>query len=138
MYTNYAIYSPDVPVIRADDGTLLPRPYLCSFITSPAVNAKVVLERDPSRRPEVRDAMGARVHKVLTVAAVHGHDAVVLGAWGCGVFGNDSQEVAELFRRALAEEFRGVFARVVFAVLDWSEDRCFIGPFLNIFGPPSG
>jgi uncharacterized protein (TIGR02452 family) len=26
MYTNYAIYSPDVPVIRTDDGALLERP----------------------------------------------------------------------------------------------------------------
>ncbi len=33
MYTSYAIYSPDVPVIRSDEGTLLAKPYLCSFIT---------------------------------------------------------------------------------------------------------
>jgi uncharacterized protein (TIGR02452 family) len=134
MYTSYAIYSPDVPVFRADDGTLLPEPFLCAFITSPAVNAKVVLERDRSRRPQIREAMAERVHKVLAVAAAHGHDTLVLGAWGCGVFGNDSGEVAELFRQALAGPFRGVFARVVFAVLDWSEDRHFIGPFAQAFG----
>lgn len=46
LYTNYAIYSPDVPVIRTDEGTLLDQPWPCSFITSPAVNAKVVLDRD--------------------------------------------------------------------------------------------
>jgi uncharacterized protein (TIGR02452 family) len=53
MYTDYAIYSPDVPVIRADDGTLLAEPYLCSFITCPAVNAKVVFavtDWSPERR----------------------------------------------------------------------------------------
>ena len=55
MYTDYAIYSPEVPVIRDDDGTLLDEPYLCSFITCPAVNAKVVLERDSSRQAEIRD-----------------------------------------------------------------------------------
>src|SRR5207253_843688 len=32
LYTDYAIYSPDVPVFRGDDGALLPEPYLCSFI----------------------------------------------------------------------------------------------------------
>ena len=136
MYTSYAIYSPDVPVFRADDGVLLDQPYLCSFITCPAVNAKVVLERHPPRRSEIRDAMGERVLKVLTIAAEKGHEAIILGAWGCGVFGNDPKEVAQLFREALTEAFRGVFVRVVFAVLDSSEETQIIGSFRNAFGSP--
>lgn len=134
MYSNYAIYSPDVPVFRTDDGELLEKPYFCSFITSPAVNAKVVLERNPSRRPEIREAMWQRVLKVLAIAAEHGHEAIVLGAWGCGVFGNDGQEVAELFRQALQEQFRGAFSHVVFAILDTSNEERFIGPFRQVFG----
>jgi uncharacterized protein (TIGR02452 family) len=136
MYTNYAIYSPDVPVFRADDGALLERPYLCAFLTAPAVNAKAVLRRDPSRRPGIREAMWERVLKVLAVAAAHRHEALVLGAWGCGVFGNDCQEVAELFRRALTGRFRGAFSRVVFAILDWSAEARFIGPFRRAFSHP--
>ena len=133
MYSSYAIYSPDVPVIRSDDGDLLAQPYLCSFITCPAVNAKVVLERDPSRRPAIRTAMEERVQRVLAIATAHGHEALVLGAWGCGVFGNDCQEIAELFQKALAGQFRGCFTRVVFAILDWSPERRFIGPFQKVF-----
>jgi uncharacterized protein (TIGR02452 family) len=56
------IYSPDVPVIRADEGVLLDQPWLSSFISSPAVNAKVLLQRDPSRRPEIQAAMRERIH----------------------------------------------------------------------------
>jgi uncharacterized protein (TIGR02452 family) len=134
MYTSYAIYSPDVPVFRTDEGKLLEQPYLCGFITAPAVNAKVVLERDPSRRSAIRDAMWERILKVLAIATINGHETLVLGAWGCGVFGNDTQEVAELFGRALTERFRGAFTKVVFAILDWSEDRHFIGPFQRVFG----
>jgi uncharacterized protein (TIGR02452 family) len=129
IYTDYAIYSPDVPVFRSDSGTLLAQPYLCSFITSPAVNAKVVLERAPSRRREIRDAMAERIAKVLTVAALHDHDTLILGAWGCGAFGNDCREIAGLFRDALQSTFRDVFETVVFAITDWSGDRRFIGPF---------
>jgi uncharacterized protein (TIGR02452 family) len=133
LYTHYAIYSPDVPVVRDDDGDLLERPYLCSFITCPAVNAKVVLERDRGRRGEVRKAMWERTLRVLAVAAENGHEALVLGAWGCGVFGNDTEEVAGLFGRALTENFRGAFARVIFAVVDWSPEERFIGPFRRAF-----
>jgi uncharacterized protein (TIGR02452 family) len=134
MYTSYAIYSPDIPVIRTDEGTLLEEPWLCSFITAAAVNAKKVLEREPSRRPEIRPAMRERVHRVLTMAALHGHDTLVLGAWGCGAFGNDGQEIAELFQEALVDRFSGVFESVVFAITDWSEDQHFIGPFVRVFG----
>jgi uncharacterized protein (TIGR02452 family) len=129
LYTNYVIYSPGVPVFRHDDGTLLDKPYLCAFITAPAPNAGVALERDPRRRPEVTRALRERIHNVLTIAQMHGHTALVLGAWGCGVFRNDPAEVARLFSDALQGPFRGAFEVVVFAVLDWSEDRRTIGPF---------
>jgi uncharacterized protein (TIGR02452 family) len=78
--------------------------------------------------------MWIRALKVLAIAAEKGHDAVVLGAWGCGVFGNNTQEVAELFHRALRERFRGVFSRIIFAVLDRSKDAQFIDPFRKLFG----
>jgi uncharacterized protein (TIGR02452 family) len=133
MYSDYVLYSPDVPFFRDDEGNTLERPYLCSVITSPAVNAAVVLAKDPGRRREVREAMRPRVGKVLAVAAAHGHDTLILGAWGCGAFGNDGADIAGLFRDALSGEFRGVFADVVFAILDWSKDHHFIGPFRAAF-----
>ena len=41
--------------------------------------------------------------------------------------------MAELFQQALASRFRGAFSKVIFAVLDWSEERRFIGPFQRSF-----
>lgn len=136
LYMSWAIYSPSVPVFRGDHGELLETSRLCSFVTAPAANARVVLERDPSRRAEVRAAMAERISRVLAIAAEHGHRALVLGAWGCGVFGNDPCEIAELFDDALRGPFRGAFELVVFAILDTSEDERFIGPFRARFGRP--
>lgn len=134
LYTSWAIHSPRVPVFRGDDGALLETVREVSFITSAAPNAKLVLEADPGRRGEVSAALTERVHRVLAIAAVHGHRSLVLGAWGCGVFGNDSEEVAALFDAALRGPFRGAFERVVFAVLDTSPERRFLGPFARRFG----
>jgi uncharacterized protein (TIGR02452 family) len=134
MYSDYAVYSPDVPVFRDDQGTLLERHYLCSFITCPAVNAKVALQRDPSRGLEISQAMRARIDKVLSIAAAHHHTTLILGAWGCGVFGNSSEEIAQLFRDALRGKYAGYFERVMFAVTDWSPEQRFIGPFRTTFG----
>ncbi len=131
LYTDYVIYSPAVPVFRADDGALLETPYTVGIITSPAVNAAAL---PPERHAEIGPAMWQRILKVLAAGIVHGHDSIVLGAWGCGAFGNDGVEIAQLFRQALAENFRGAYSQVIFAILDWSREKRFIGPFQRAFG----
>ena len=73
--------------------------------------------------------MRSRIAKVLEIGLTHGHDAIVLGAWGCGAFGNDPTLVAGLFRDALTGPYRGAYRRVEFAILDWSPERRFLGPF---------
>jgi uncharacterized protein (TIGR02452 family) len=130
LYSNYAIYSPGVPVIRDDNGSLLEQPYTISMITSPAANANRV---EPQRRAEIVPAMWRRILKVLSLGIEHGHDCIVLGAWGCGAFGNDGREIARLFHKALSENFRGAYRRVIFAIVDWSSERAFIGPFEEQF-----
>jgi uncharacterized protein (TIGR02452 family) len=135
LYSDYAIYSPGVPVFRDDDGALLAEPYRCAMITSPAVNAGVVLQRDPDRGPAIAVAMRQRVIRVLAIGRHHGHHAIVLGAWGCGVFRNDPCQVAGLFREALGGPFWGAYRRVTFAV--HSRHRRFIDAFFGEF-PAAG
>jgi uncharacterized protein (TIGR02452 family) len=130
LYTDYVIYSPEVPVFRADDGTLLEAPYTVGMITSPAANAGAL---HPDLQAEIRPAMWPRILKVLSTGMLHGHDSIVLGAWGCGAFGNDSSEIAQIFRTALDENFKGAYDQVIFAILDWSPEKKFIGPFQRVF-----
>ncbi|HEX9146550.1 MAG TPA: TIGR02452 family protein [Candidatus Binatia bacterium] len=129
LYSDYAIYSPAVPVFRDDEGLLLEQPYTVAIITSPAVNAAKL---DIARHAEIGPAMWQRILKVLAIGILHGHDSIILGAWGCGAFGNDPNEIAALFERALGENFNGAYRRVVFAILDWSAEKRFIGPFRSI------
>ena len=58
-----------------------------------------------------------RMRYVLYAAHATGCSTIILGAWGCGVFGNRPQVVADLWSEVLdALEWRGRFARVVFAI----------------------
>lgn len=120
MYSDHMIYSPGVPTFRADNGQLLEQPYKLSFITAPAVNAGAVERNEPEKIPMIGPTMEARLEKVLWVAARHGHRTLILGAWGCGVFGNDPAVVGEMFSRVLGAggKFHGCFERVVYAVHD--------------------
>ena len=63
------IYSPDVPVFRDDEGTLLDKPYHLSFITSPAVNAGAVRRNELKNVPQIVPILKERAKKVMLVAA---------------------------------------------------------------------
>ena len=120
------IYSPDVPVFRGDDHQLLEQPFKVAFISAAACDAREVGPLDQAKIP---GAMGARIVKLLSAAQANGHDALVLGAWGCGNFANDPALIAELFRQALEGPFRGAFRRVTFAIVDATSDRRCLNQF---------
>ena len=139
LYTNHIIYSPRVPVFRSDEDALLKQPYLVSIVTSPAVNAGAVLKNEPSNVALIQPTMRTRIRSVLAVARKHGHDAIVLGAWGCGVFGNDPSNIASWFADELERDsqFAGAFRRVVFAVLDFAEGAPTYEAFREVFAENS-
>jgi uncharacterized protein (TIGR02452 family) len=132
-YSDAMIYSPDVPVFRDDDHSLLPTAYRASFITSAAPLTKHLHPEELVHTPEI---LRQRIRKILNVAQVHGHDSLVLGAWGCGAFGNDGHLVAQLFHQALETDFKGAFKEVTFAIVDTSPEKKFIGPFAKRFEKP--
>ncbi|MFI0407732.1 TIGR02452 family protein [Actinomadura sp. 3N508] len=133
LYSDHMIYSPDVPVFRDDAGTLLDEPYDVAFLTSPAPNRGAI--QDPAQADRIRDVLRLRARKLLAVAQDNGHRRLVLGAWGCGVFRNDPQEVAEVFAELLrpGQEFAGRFEHVVFAVWDTAKGAPRHAAFQNVF-----
>lgn len=130
MFSDYMIYSPHVPVFRNDEHKLLEIPYTTSIITAAAAIANAL---PAHRHSEIPAAMWSRILKVLAVGLAHGHDAIVLGAWGCGAYGNDGTQIARFFQRALTENFRGAYRAASFAIVDWSSEQRFIGPFQAVF-----
>lgn len=60
-----------------------------------------------------------RIRAVLYAAKSTREPNLVLGAFGCGAFGNPAAPVAEIFREQLCTPaFRGAFAKIVFAIID--------------------
>jgi len=125
LYSDRMIYSPDCPIIRTDDGGWLDKPLLVDFITSPAPNAGAVQQNEPENVPQIVPTLRERGSKLLALAAHRGCDALVLGAWGCGVFRNDPKEVAAIFHEHLNPKgkYWGYFRKVVFSVYDKSHDQ---------------
>lgn len=107
---------PGVPVFRADD-RFLPAPVRATLVASSAPDARTLTlagEADTDLGPLLTE----RVRGQLAVFRALGVRTLVLGAWGCGAYGNDPRDVAMAYRAALREEagFGGAFDRVVFAI----------------------
>ncbi|EAY25794.1 TIGR02452 family protein [Microscilla marina] len=136
LYLDYMVYSPDVPVFRNDDDQLLNSPYMISVITAPAVNAGSVKANYPAEQDLIATTMLARTEKVLTLAVLHQHEVLVLGAWGCGVFKNNPKDIAQYFATHLFGEgkFNRAFRKIVFAVYSGQKQNPNLPAFEKHFG----
>jgi len=136
-YTHSVIYSPDVPVFRDDSGTLLDSAYVSSFVTAAAPNVGSMRRTCGDAEAEAAAVLQERIPRVLDVFARHGVVDLVLGAWGCGVFGNSPKVVASIFARELRGRFQGHFRHVIFAVLDASMAQVFAEELSTDVVPPA-
>lgn len=125
--TDWAIYSPSVPIFRTDDGSNLERTWQLSVITCAA---PVATRMDKALAARL---LAQRIERVLAIAHSRGYEQLILGAWGCGAFGNDPFQTAESFKYALEEKFSNAFTEIFFAITDWSPQRKFLGPFRDVF-----
>jgi uncharacterized protein (TIGR02452 family) len=129
------IFSPFVPFFRNDSGGLLTQPVLASVITAPAPNRGAVAQNEPESVPQVEPTLRRRAEMVLHIAEAHGVEGLVLGAWGCGVFRNDPNQVASIFSGLINPpgRFAGVFRDVLFSVYDRAEPPSNLQAFTNQF-----
>ena len=133
LYSDWMIYSPKVPVFRNDDGSLIQKPYFVSFITSPAVNAGVIKQREANKIHLIEEKNRERARKFLWIANQNQQKTLILGAWGCGVFQNEPQLIARIFNDLLKGEFTNCFERVVMAIYDKTPTRKVYKEFVEQF-----
>lgn len=102
-YTDLIIYSENVPIIRNDRGELLKEALSCDFITCPAVNRTfarfMFSERNIDRK------MYGRIKRIIMLAVMKSPDIVVLGAFGCGMFGNKRKKILPMFEELINKYF---------------------------------
>ena len=149
------IYSPGVTVFRDNQKTgfaLREEPYQTAFISLAALNFRPDDKAKINNReycadnggftPEGEQIMFDKIRTIYRIALLNGHDTLVLGAFGCGVFQLKPELVAKYFKQILDEdEFRGKFHTIVFAMLEGKatsrkkvEEEGDFAPFYQIFG----
>ncbi len=127
MGSNAIVITPNVEIIKDVNGELLDEPVIVSIMTCAA--PMVIYGKEGLSEGQYQWLLYDRICGMLKCAAYLGYQALVLGAFGCGAFGNDAHVVSDLFYRALKEfDYDGMrakdFFRIIeFAVLDKTQNK---------------
>ena len=145
------VYSPGVTFFRKNlkgNYGYLEHPFSCGIVSvaSIANRAKNEYVNEDMKYVDANGLLneeGMKIQKnkiatILRIALSNGHDSIVLGAFGCGAYHLDPEQIANLFDLVLnQDEFKGQFKKVVFAILEsgYPQGRYGkFGPFYSHFG----
>lgn len=124
LYESWAIYSDSIVVFR-DNNLKLCGPSSINVITCPAINKSVAIKKYSSDK--IYKEMYNRCKFILDVAIENNQKNIILGAFGCGVFGNDPKDVANIFYDLfIQEDYLKYFTNIEFAILGNKNSKEFI------------
>lgn len=117
LYLNRALYSPGIcfeKIVFSDGIKNQVQVTACDVITCASPNKTAAQTYCFVSNEVNRKTLMERIKFVLDIAAFHGVETLILGAYGCGVFGQDPKEVAEIFKEFLSVQKN--FKTVIFAI----------------------
>lgn len=121
LHNDDIIYTPNVIVFKDDDNHLLDRSqwFNVDVISCAAPNIGNDLRGEPNivgvDNIELQQIHIKRATRILDVAVHHKVEILILGAFGCGAFGNSPDIVAEAYKSILAK-YQKCFKKIIFAI----------------------
>lgn len=109
LYKNTAIYTPNVLFMYDKNKTAN-----VDVLTCAAPNRRYALDRGV-QDDVINSVMKDRIKFIFDIAEDNNVDTFILGAWGCGVFRNDPEIVAKLFKD---EIYKRSIPNIIFPIPD--------------------
>lgn len=101
MGSDGIILSPNVEVIKDFKKETLSKPFEISVMSCSAPMIRLGLEGMTEQ--EYEDMLYNRIKGMLLVASSNNYRHLILGAFGCGIFGNDAKLISDLFYRVICD-----------------------------------
>ena len=126
FYSPETLFTKNVSFIKNDAGDLLEKPVVANILTAAAPYA-VGVELDEYEK-DYEPLFVEKLQQVLRVAGLHKQRHLILGAWGCGAFGNPIKNVARIFKESLPAHSLYI-DKVTFAIPDKEKLEAFRAAF---------
>lgn len=114
LYTNRALYTASIRFFKNQKSVC------CDIITCAAPNYYAAYKYRRMDKASNSAALRQRIKFVLDIAEYNNVDTLILGAFGCGVFGQDPREVATIFNEELETHN---FNKIIFAIPSGHNDN---------------
>ena len=111
LLNNSGIYSKDVTVFKNSEEkkyTDLESKRSISLIALASIDCRTE-QFDPILQEK-------KIDMIFNIALYHGHDSLVLSAFGCGAFKCDPVQVSHIFKKVI-DKYNGCFKNITFAIL---------------------
>ncbi|MCD7854156.1 MAG: TIGR02452 family protein [Clostridiales bacterium] len=120
MGSDGVMITPYVEVIKDSSSETLAEPFPISVVISCAA-PMVRLGLEGMSQPEYEKMLSKRIEGILLTAASQNYRWLILGAFGCGVYGNDAALVSDLFYRTILNfAYEGKSADLIFNSIDFA------------------
>jgi len=116
------IYTPNVLVIKDTNYKDLSKPFYTSMIAAAAIRHPKINSFGLYDRPSDKEIMLSTIDNIFKTAYLLKYDTLVLGALGCGAFGNPAMEVISLFNECL-KKYNCCFKNITFAVFSRNDNN---------------
>lgn len=135
LYLNRALYTPEVLFMGSlADGNKENKEIPCDIITCAAPNYSAAHRYQGVQKQENIEACRSRIRFILDIAAENKVDTLILGAFGCGVFGQDPVDIAIIFKEYLFSVHNNRFKTVIFAIPESNGHENNLHYFRSVFG----
>lgn len=111
---NEAIYCRNVPVYRMSENynDLIINERYFSFIACPCIKFPGMMLQDKEY-----NLLKTKIRLIFDIAINNNHDNIILGAWGCGVYGNSSKDISKIFKEVIKENEYDKNINIYFCIL---------------------
>ena len=111
-YTDTLIYSPQVCLFKDDITYEYLDTQRVDIITCPSAATRDAVGMTTE---ELRGILTYRLDGIIKSAIYNRAEVLILGAWGCGAFGQNTEVMAEIFSNVLSH-YKGYFKIIEFAI----------------------
>jgi uncharacterized protein (TIGR02452 family) len=127
-FSDALLFAPEVPFIFKSEIERADPFFICSIISSAAVCYKK-LDQNNETKKKAKEIMKERIRKIIYLAIEQDIEILALGAFGCGNYLNDAQDITTNFKELLiAENLNDYFEQIIFPIFP-HKNHDFIGYF---------
>lgn len=125
----------DLAIIRDTEAkgyTMFKSHVVCDCVLSAAYHSPPI-DAEGKMTDGYRQKTKSKIEALLNAFLANGDTCVVLGAYGCGAFGNSPVEMAEIFQQVLTDKkYKDKFKHIIFAILKHAGHKN-LESFTNVF-----